>query len=150
MKFVIQCTNSSSVTVDGKIVSQIERGFTVLVGIKDTDTREIADKMIKKMCSLRLFKDENGKTNLSLKDINGSILLVSQFTLYADCKSGNRPGFSKAGKPEFAKEIFDYIIKSTVQIIDDVKCGIFAAHMVVSLVNDGPFTIILDSDELFS
>ena len=149
MKFVIQCVKNASVTVDGKVTGSIGHGFLVLCGISGTDTREIADKMVKKLCALRIFKDENGKTNLSLMDIKGELLIVSQFTLYADCKSGNRPGFSNAGSPEMAEEMYNYVLKKAGECVPDVQKGIFGAYMQVSLLNDGPFTIVLDSKELF-
>ena len=149
MKFVIQCVKNASVTVDGEVTGSIGHGFLVLCGISATDTREIADKMVKKLCALRIFKDENGKTNLSLMDIKGELLIVSQFTLYADCKSGNRPGFSNAGSPEMAQELYDYVLKKAGEYVPNVQKGVFGAYMQVSLLNDGPFTIVLDSKELF-
>lgn len=120
----------------------------VLCGVSQTDTTEIADKMVKKLCNLRIFKDENGKTNLSVMDIKGELLIVSQFTLYADCKSGNRPGFSGAGSPEMANNMYEYVLSKANEYVSVVQHGIFGAHMKVSLLNDGPFTIILDSDTL--
>ena len=146
MKFVIQRVTESSVKVDDKIIGQIGKGFMVLIGVGQEDTKEIADKLIKKMIGLRIFEDENGKTNLALKDVNGSLLLVSQFTLYADCRKGNRPSFVKAGAPEHAKQLYEYIIEECRKECGNVQCGIFGAHMKIELVNDGPFTIILDSD----
>lgn len=148
MRFVIQRTTEAKVTIDGKVSGQIEKGFMVLIGIADTDTKEIADKMIKKMLGMRIFEDEAGKTNLSLNDVNGQLLLVSQFTLYADCKKGNRPSFIKAGKPDMASDMYDYICKTCADNGYKVETGVFGADMKVSLCNDGPFTIILDSDEL--
>lgn len=149
MKFVIQRVANASVKIDGGIVGSIEKGFMVLVGICDEDTKEIADKMIDKMIKLRIFEDENGKTNLALNDVSGSLLLVSQFTLYADCKKGNRPSFIKAGNPEFASNMFDYIV-SKCKTYEGLKVetGKFGADMKVELLNDGPFTIVLDSNEL--
>ena len=120
----------------------------VLIGISDSDTKEIADKMIKKLIGLRIFEDSEGKTNLSLKDVNGSLLLISQFTLYADCRKGNRPSFIKAGNPELANNLYEYIIAKCKEEIPDVQTGIFGADMKISLVNDGPFTILLDSEDL--
>ena len=120
----------------------------VLIGVEDKDNTEIADKMIRKMINLRIFEDENGKTNLGLKDVGGSLLLISQFTLYADCKKGNRPSFTKAGAPDMAKKLYQYIIDKCKEEIDIVEQGEFGADMKVELLNDGPFTIILDSDEL--
>ena len=148
MRFVIQRVTEASVTIEGDKKSAIGKGFLVLIGITDTDTREIADKMVKKLIGMRIFEDEQGKTNLALSDVEGELLLVSQFTLYADCKKGNRPSFIKAGKPDFANEMYEYIIECCRQQIDVVGTGEFGADMKVSLLNDGPFTIVLDSDEL--
>ena len=147
MRFVIQKVSGASVTVEEKVIGQIEKGFLVLIGIAENDTTAIADKMIKKMLGLRIFQDENGKTNLSLKDVDGSLLLVSQFTLYADCKKGNRPSFTKAGNPTLANDLYEYII-AECQKEFPVQTGAFGADMQVSLVNEGPFTIILDSSEI--
>ena len=148
MRFVIQRVTRASVTVDGKTVGQIEKGFMVLIGISDSDTKEVADKLVKKMCGLRIFEDENGKTNLSLADVGGSLLLVSQFTLYADCKKGNRPSFTNAGAPDMASQLYEYIIEQAKAYVPNVQRGIFGADMKVELLNDGPFTILLDSAEL--
>lgn len=148
MKFVIQRVTTASCCVDNRITGEINRGFLVFIGVSDDDTIQIADKMMKKMLGLRIFEDENGKTNLSLKDVNGELLLISQFTLYADCKKGNRPSFIRAGKPDAAKEMYQYIIKKCKEEIPCVEQGIFGADMKISLLNDGPFTIILDSDEI--
>ena len=148
MKFVIQRVNHASVKVDGNVVGKIEKGYMVLIGISENDTKEIADKMIKKMIGLRIFEDENGKTNISLKDVSGELLLISQFTLYADCKKGNRPSFINAGKPDMANEMYEYIIEQCKKEISVVEKGIFGADMKVSLENDGPFTIVLDSKEI--
>ena len=148
MKFVIQRVNHASVKVDGNVVGKIDKGYMVLIGISENDTKEIADKMIKKMIGLRIFEDENGKTNISLKDVSGELLLISQFTLYADCKKGNRPSFINAGKPDMANEMYEYIIEQCKKEISVVEKGIFGADMKVSLVNDGPFTILLDSEEI--
>ena len=147
MKFVIQRVTDAKVSVDGKVVGKIGKGFMVLIGIAGTDTVEIADKMIKKLIGMRIFEDENGKTNLALKDVGGELLLISQFTLYSDCKKGNRPSFVNAGAPDMADEMYQYIISQCKKEIDVVEKGIFGADMKVSLVNDGPFTIVLDSDE---
>ncbi|MDD7024602.1 MAG: D-aminoacyl-tRNA deacylase [Oscillospiraceae bacterium] len=149
MKLVIQRVSRASVTVDQKTVGAIEKGFLVLVGIADTDTRETADKYLKKMLNLRIFEDENGKTNLSLKDVNGQLLLVSQFTLYADCRKGNRPSFIHAGAPGMAEELYEYMVEACRREIPVVEKGIFGADMKVELLNDGPFTIILD-EHLFT
>ena len=148
MKFVIQRVTSASCRVDEQITGQINRGFLVFIGVSDEDTTEIADKMTKKLLGLRIFEDENGKTNLALKDVNGELLLISQFTLYADCKKGNRPSFVRAGKPDAANEMYQYIIKKCKEEIPVVEQGIFGADMKISLLNDGPFTIILDSAEI--
>lgn len=148
MRFVIQRVKSASVTVDNQICGKIQHGFLVFIGVTDTDTKEIADKMMKKMIGLRIFEDENGKTNLSLEQVSGELLLVSQFTLYADCKKGNRPSFVKAGKPDYAEEMYEYMIAYAKQTIPQVQTGVFGADMKIELVNDGPFTVILDSDEI--
>ena len=148
MKFVIQRVTDAKVSVDGKVVGKIGKGFMVLIGIAGTDTVEIADKMIKKLIGMRIFEDENGKTNLALKDVGGELLLISQFTLYSDCKKGNRPSFVNAGAPDMADEMYQYIISQCKKEIDVVEKGIFGADMKVSIVNDGPFTIVLDSDEI--
>lgn len=148
MKFVIQRVNHASVKVDGNVVGKIDKGYMVLIGIAEDDTKEIADKMIKKMIGLRIFEDENGKTNMGLKDVSGELLLISQFTLYADCKKGNRPSFINAGKPDMANEMYEYIIEQCKKEISVVEKGIFGADMKVSLENDGPFTIVLDSKEI--
>ena len=148
MRFVIQRVTNASVTVEGNITGQIEKGFLVLIGVSDNDTKEVADKMIKKLIGMRIFEDENGKTNLALADVGGSLILVSQFTLYADCKKGNRPSFTKAGKPQMAEEMYEYIITQCKKEVSNVQVGIFGADMKVQLLNDGPFTIILDSEDL--
>ena len=149
MKFVIQRVLNSSVKVDGETIGSIGKGFMVLIGVADTDTKEIADKLVDKMIKLRIFEDSEGKTNLSLSDVGGELLLVSQFTLYADCKKGNRPSFIKAGKPDFANEMYEYIIgKCKTYEGLKIERGKFGADMKVELVNDGPFTIVLDSEEM--
>lgn len=148
MRFIIQRVSSASVTVETKIVGKIEKGYLVLIGIEDSDTEEIADKLIKKLIGLRIFEDEDGKTNLSLADVEGSLLLVSQFTLYADCKKGNRPSFIRAGKPDMAEKMYEYIIAECKKQVENVQRGIFGADMKVVLTNDGPFTIMLDSAEI--
>lgn len=148
MKFVIQRVKEASCTVDGMITGQIKKGFCVLIGVSNEDTKEIADKMIKKLIGMRIFEDENGKTNLSLNDVDGSLLLISQFTLYADCKKGNRPSFINAGNPELANHLYEYIIEECKKHIPIVEKGIFGADMKISLINDGPFTIVLDSKDL--
>lgn len=148
MKFVIQRVTEAAVEVDGSTIGKIGKGFLVLIGVTHGDTKEIADKMIKKTSGMRIFEDENGKTNLSLNDVGGGLLLVSQFTLYADCKKGNRPGFTDAAAPDFANEMYEYIIGEFRKNFDQVETGSFGADMKVSLVNDGPFTIVLDSDQI--
>ncbi len=149
MKLVIQRVLNSSVKVDNEIIGSIGKGYMVLVGVAESDTKEIADKLVDKMIKLRIFEDSEGKTNLSLNDVGGEILLVSQFTLYADCKKGNRPSFIKAGNPTFANEMYEYVI-SKCKTYDGLKVerGKFGADMKVELINDGPFTIILDSDDM--
>ena len=149
MKFVIQRVTKASVTVDSNVIGKIDKGFLVLIGICEDDTKDIADKMVDKMIELRIFDDAEGKTNLSLNDVGGSLLLVSQFTLYADCKKGNRPSFLKAGNPEFANQMYEYIIEKA-KTYENIKVerGEFGADMKVELLNDGPFTIILDSNEI--
>lgn len=148
MRFIIQRVTEANVKVDGEIIGEIGKGFLVLIGISNSDTKEIADKMTKKMLGLRIFEDEKGKTNLDLHSVDGQLLLISQFTLYADCKKGNRPSFIKAGAPDMAEELYHYIIDLCKQEIDVVEEGSFGADMKVSLLNDGPFTIVLDSDEI--
>ena len=151
MKLVIQRVLNSTVKVDGETIGAIGKGYMVLVGVAESDTKEIADKMIDKMIKLRIFEDSEGKTNLSLNDVGGELLLVSQFTLYADCKKGNRPSFLKAGNPTFANDMYEYVISKckTYEGLN-VERGKFGADMKVELINDGPFTIILDSDEMSS
>lgn len=148
MRFVIQRVKEASVTIDGIKKAEIGKGFLVLIGIADSDTKDIADKMVKKLIGMRIFEDEQGKTNLALADVDGELLLVSQFTLYADCKKGNRPSFIRAGKPDFANEMYEYIIERCKEQVEIVGTGEFGADMKVALLNDGPFTIILDSDEM--
>lgn len=155
MKFLIQRVTEASVFISGEVVGEIGKGFFVLVGVNDSDTEEVADKMVKKLVGLRIIADENGKTNLSLADAKGSLLIVSQFTLYADCKKGNRPSFIKAGSPEHAEHIYDYIVDKCKDWIKGqgltdsiVATGRFGADMCCRIVNDGPFTIDLDSEEL--
>lgn len=144
MKFVIQRVYHAKVTVEEKTVGEIQQGFLVLVGVGEEDTREIADKFIRKLLALRIFQDEQGKTNLSLKDVEGQLLLVSQFTLYADCKKGNRPSFIRAGNPQKAEELYEYIVEKCRESVPVVEKGCFGAEMKVQLENNGPFTIILD------
>ena len=148
MKFVIQRVKNASCTVDNQVIGEIQQGFCVFIGVSNEDNTEIADKMIKKLIGMRIFEDENGKTNLSLADVNGSLLLISQFTLYADCKKGNRPSFTNAGNPALANNLYEYIIKKCKEQLSNVQTGSFGADMKISLLNDGPFTIVLDSKEL--
>ena len=146
MKFVIQRVSRASVTVRGKVIGRIGQGYLVLVGVGQGDTKEDADRLMRKMIGLRIFSDENGKINKSLKDVGGELLLVSQFTLYADCRHGNRPGFTEAGDPQAAKELYEYVIESCRKDVPVVEQGEFGAEMQVELINDGPFTIKLDSE----
>ena len=146
MKFVIQRVSRASVTVRGKVIGRISQGYLVLVGVGQGDTKEDADRLMRKMIGLRIFSDENGKINKSLRDVGGELLLVSQFTLYADCRHGNRPGFTEAGDPQAAKELYEYVIESCRKDVPVVEQGEFGAEMQVELINDGPFTIILDSE----
>lgn len=148
MKLVIQRVTHASVTVDNKVIGKIGKGYMVLIGVSDTDTKEIADKMLDKMIKLRIFEDENGKTNLSLADVGGELLLISQFTLYANCKKGNRPSFIEAGSPDHANALYEYIIEKCKERVDIVEQGEFGAEMKVELLNDGPFTVILDSEQI--
>lgn len=148
MKFVIQRVTQASVTIDNRLYSEIDQGFLVLIGVSDEDTEAAADKMVRKMIGLRIFEDNEGKTNLALKDVGGSLLLVSQFTLYADCRRGNRPSFVNAGAPAHAEALYEYVIKACRKEVPVVKTGVFGADMKVALQNDGPFTIVLDSKEL--
>ena len=148
MKFVIQRVKQASVKVEGSVIGEIEKGYLVLIGVSDKDTEAVADKMIKKMIGLRIFEDAEGKTNLSLADVGGSLLLVSQFTLYANCKKGNRPSFIEAGAPDKANQLYEYIIEESKKSVSVVQTGRFGAEMEVSLINDGPFAILLDSEML--
>ena len=148
MRFVIQRVSKASVKVEERQIGAIEKGFLVFIGVCQEDTKEIADKMIKKLIGLRIFEDEQGKTNLALSDVGGSLLLISQFTLYADCRKGNRPSFIQAGAPDMAKALYEYIIDECKKQIETVEQGECGADMKVELLNDGPFTILLDSREL--
>ena len=148
MKFVIQRVTDAKCEVEGNITGQIDLGFCVLIGVAENDTEAIADKMLRKLLGMRIFADADGKTNLALKDVNGSLLLISQFTLYANCRKGNLPSFTNAGNPELANHLYEYIIEECRKQILNVQTGIFGADMKISLTNDGPFTIILDSDDL--
>ena len=148
MKFVIQRVKHASVTVDNQVIGKIGKGFMVLIGVCEEDNEAIADKMVKKLIGLRIFKDENGKTNLDLHSVGGELLLISQFTLYADCKKGNRPSFVNAANPEKANALYEYIISECKKQVEVVEKGEFGADMKVELLNDGPCTIVLDSREL--
>ncbi|MBQ9273116.1 MAG: D-tyrosyl-tRNA(Tyr) deacylase [Mogibacterium sp.] len=148
MRFVIQRVKRASVSVDDEVIGKIDRGYMVLIGVCDADDEAVADKMIDKMIKLRINADDEGKTNLALADVNGGLLLVSQFTLYANCKKGNRPSFIEAGSPEHAEALYEYIIERCRERVPVVEKGSFGAEMAVELINDGPFTIILDSERL--
>ena len=148
MRFVIQRVTRASVTIDNEVTGQIGKGFLVLVGVENSDNEQIADKMVKKLCGLRIFEDENGKTNLDISAVEGSLLVVSQFTLYADCHHGNRPSFINAGRPELAEPLYEHITKECRKYVPNVQTGRFGADMKVELLNDGPFTIVLDSRDI--
>ena len=144
MRLVVQRVKNAKVDVNNNTVGSIDKGFLVLLGVTHTDTKETADYLVKKLCNLRVFEDENEKMNLSIKDVNGKLLIVSQFTLYADCTGGNRPSFINAAKPEFANELYEYFCDKCKETGIEVQTGIFGADMKVSLLNDGPVTIILE------
>ncbi len=148
MRFVIQRVKHAEVKAEDRVIGEIGQGLLVLLGISSEDNEEIADKMIKKLVGLRIFEDENGKTNLDLNAVGGNLLIVSQFTLYADCRKGNRPSFVHAGAPDMANALYEYILRECRKTIPDTQCGEFGACMEVSLINDGPFTILLDSNEI--
>lgn len=149
MKMLIQRVLKADVTVEGSVIGKINKGFLVFLGVSNEDSKETAEKMVRKLLGLRIFEDENDKINLSLKDVGGEILVISQFTLYADCRRGNRPGFEQAGKADFANELYEYVLNLIEKETGSVEHGKFGADMKVSLLNDGPFTIWLDSDEIF-
>ena len=144
MKLVIQRVTDANVKVNNEEVSRIGRGYLVLVGIKNSDTKENVDYLVNKLINLRIFEDEDGKLNLSIKDINGELLLVSQFTLYGDCSRVNRPSFTEAARPEYAKELYDYFVQQCKKNIEIVKEGVFRSNMKINLTNDGPVTIIIE------
>ena len=146
MKLLVQRVSSAQVDVDSKTVGKINNGFLVLIGVTHTNTREIADYLVKKLCNLRVFKDENSKMNLSIKDVDGELLIVSQFTLYADCQHGNRPSFVNSAKPDMANELYKYFVEKCKREVEKVETGIFGADMKVSLLNDGPVTIMLEKE----
>ena len=148
MKLVVQRVKKAEVKVDGNIIGKIDKGFLVLIGIKVGDTKEQADYLVKKLCNLRVFSDENDKMNLSIKDVKGKLLIVSQFTLYGDCSQGNRPSFIEAARPEEANPLYEYFCNQCELNNIEVQKGIFGADMKVALVNDGPFTVVLDSRDL--
>ena len=150
MRAVVQRVTQASVTVDGELLGRIGKGLLILLGVADGDTRELTEKMADKICRLRIFEDENGKTNLSLADVGGELLVISQFTLYADCRKGNRPSFVKAGAPQMAEKLYEHFLARCREQADVVEKGQFGADMKVELLNDGPFTLMLDSDELFA
>ena len=148
MKIVIQRVLNAKVEVDGEVKGAINKGFLLFLGVSGEDTEAIADKMIEKVSRLRIFEDENGKTNLDINQVDGEVLVISQFTLYADCKKGNRPSFINAGAPDMAEKLYEYVLSRCKDWFKDTRSGVFGADMKVSLVNDGPFTIVLDSDEI--
>ena len=149
MRAVVTRVSRASVVVDGEIKGRIGKGFLVLLGISQTDNEEIASRMVKKLCGLRIFSDQEGKTNLALSDVGGELLIISQFTLYADCHKGNRPSFVHAGTPDMAEPLYEFVLSEARRYVAKVEKGVFGAEMKVSLVNDGPFTIIYDSREMF-
>lgn len=147
MRVVLQRVQNASVKVDGQTVGEIGKGFLILLGVAETDTEAAADRMADKICRLRIFEDQEGKTNLSLADVGGELLVVSQFTLYADCHKGNRPSFIGAGAPEKANRLYEYFVQRCRTHVKKVECGRFGADMKVELLNDGPFTLVLEGDE---
>lgn len=144
MRIVLQRVLNASVKVDGDIKGQIDKGYVIFLGVGHNDTKKDCDRLAEKIVNLRIFSDENDKINLSLKDVKGSLLIISQFTLYADCRKGNRPNFIQAGKPEIAEKLYEYFISKCKEKIPNVQSGVFGADMKVSLTNDGPFTITLE------
>ncbi len=148
MRFLIQRVSHAGVSVDGQVIGRIDKGFLVLIGVGQKDTKAEADRLVKKMTGLRIFEDQEGKTNLSLADVGGELLLVSQFTLYANCKKGNRPSFTDAAESRLAQELYEYIIAECRKKVATVETGSFGAEMQVELCNDGPFTVILDTDQM--
>ena len=150
MKIVLQRVLRAKVDIAGETVGEIGKGYLLLLGVSNEDNKDIADKMIEKISRLRIFEDENGKTNLSIDQVNGEVLVVSQFTLYADCRKGNRPSFTNAGSPDKANELYEYIVERCNGLFKKTQHGVFGADMQVSLVNDGPFTLVLDSEEILT
>jgi len=144
MKVVLQRVSRASVTVDDTIVGEIDKGYVLLLGIGEKDTKEQVDQLIAKVSKLRIFADENGKTNVNIEDVEGEILVISQFTLYADCRKGNRPSFIQAADPSSAEALYNYFVEAAKPFFSKVACGVFGAYMQVELVNDGPFTLILE------
>jgi len=148
MKIVLQRVLEAEVIADGVKTGEIKNGYLLLLGVSNVDTKEIADKMIEKIARLRIFEDENGKTNLSIDQVGGQVMVVSQFTLYADCRKGNRPSFTNAGSPDLANDLYEHVKARCEELFGGVQCGVFGADMKVTLVNDGPFTLVLDSNEI--
>ena len=148
MRFLVQRVKNASVSVDGEVIGSIEKGLLVFVGVRDDDTEQIADKLTDKLSKLRIFEDQDGKTNLSVADVGGSFLVISQFTLYADMRRGNRPSFVRAGAPDMANELYEYVLKRLKDMGFETQHGNFGADMKVELLNDGPFTVMMDSDEI--
>lgn len=148
MKFILQRVLEAKVHINNELKGSIGKGYLLFVGVSNDDTKEIADKMIEKISRLRIFEDSDGKTNLSIDQIDGEVMIISQFTLYADCRKGNRPSFTNAGNPVLAEELYEYILKKGRQLFKNTQQGVFGADMKVSLINDGPFTLIIDSKEL--
>lgn len=148
MRVVLQRVKEAKVSVEGRVVGAIGTGYLLLLGAEQEDTEETADRMMDKICRLRIFQDESGKTNRSLADVGGEILVVSQFTLYADCKKGNRPSFTKAGDPLHARQLYEYCLAECKKLLPVVDQGAFGEHMKIQLENDGPFTVLLDTEEL--
>lgn len=148
MKIVIQRVTEAKVEVENTVEGKIGKGLLLFLGVSGDDTKEIADKMIEKVSKLRIFEDENGKTNLDINQVDGEVLVISQFTLYADCKKGNRPSFINAGAPDMAENLYEYVLERCEELFKRTQKGVFGADMKVSLINDGPFTIVLDSKEI--
>jgi len=144
MRIVLQRVLSANVKVDGIVIGEIEKGYVVFLGVGQEDTTAECDRLSEKMINLRIFSDENDKINLSLKDVDGQLLIISQFTLFADCRKGNRPNFIQAGKPNDAEKLYDYFVDKCREKVSVVQTGSFGADMKVELVNDGPFTVILE------
>lgn len=146
MRLVIQRVKKASVTIEGNVVGSIDKGLLIFLGVGEGDTRSMVDKYVDKLAKLRIFEDENGKTNLDINDVNGKLMVVSQFTLYADCKKGNRPSFVHAAAPDIANELYEYFKEKCALKFGNVQSGQFGTDMKVELINDGPFTVLWDSD----